>query len=576
MLPTLPTFRISPASSLKSALAMVLMAAAFSASSQTSKDFPPTVTVGMGDVGGKLYGAAPDPATAQHYYIAAERVLWDFAPEGRDMICGISFPASVQSNHFSMKTRYFAYTDGTFTTRERENPSLGILGPVMRGVVGQNLVVTFWNRSDVPLSMHPHGLKYDKDSEGSYYQPSPGLGAAVAPGAKFTYVWQIDKSAGPSPSGPSSRGWLYHSHVAGDQEIDMGLVGFIIVTDPKRARADGTPMDVDRELGSLFMIFNENTQDIEAAEAEERARNPKKVDFDPDLIVTPDATNRLSTGSATGRTWSQLQELRQQGERYAINGRIFGNLRGLEMNAGERVRWYLFALGSENDLHTAHWHGLRAEEGGETKDVVELLPASMKVADMVADNPGSWLYHCHVSEHMMEGMFARVTVHAADTRASRRAPEPAFLGLPSTSQGLRIFRAEATVDFVPDSTHPCEVKIDGEVRVPEAYSLLKNTLRIMLGSESSAFQPGREGRDQRGSESFRAENFSKNSRDFGSVHGGWLKFNVVLAGTDLRNKFIDAGLKPDPVRAQEITLPFAMEIGSATHNATIQIKTASQ
>jgi hephaestin len=106
---------------------------------------------------------------------------------------------------------------------------------------------------------------------------------------------------------------------------------------------------------------------------------------------------------------------------------IFGNLPGLEMNEGERVRWYLFALGSEADFHTAHWHGLRViEEGRRRTDVVELLPASMKVADMVADNPGSWLMHCHVSEHMQEGMFARVVVHPKD---SPRAPKAAFLGL---------------------------------------------------------------------------------------------------------------------------------------------------
>ena len=28
------------------------------------------------------------------------------------------------------------------------------------------------------------------------------------------------------------------------------------------------------------------------------------------------------------------------------------------MNQGERVRWYLFGLGSEKDFHTAHWHGV--------------------------------------------------------------------------------------------------------------------------------------------------------------------------------------------------------------------------
>ncbi len=554
-----------------------MAAVSFGAQSQPVANPPATVTAAAGDVGGKLHGATPDPATAKHYYIAAERVLWDFAPEGRDMICGIPFPAPVQANHSSMKTRYVAYTDATFTTRERENPSLGILGPVLRGVVGQNLVVTFWNRADVPLSMHPHGLKYDKDSEGSYYLPSPGLGAAVAPGAKFTYVWQIDKSAGPSPTGPSSRAWLYHSHVSGDQEVDMGLVGFIIVTDPKRARADGTPMDVDREFGSLFMIFNENSQDMEAAEAQERARTFKKGAFDPEAAeVASASTNRGPGGSIPAKTWSEIQELRENGERYAINGRIFGNLRGLEMNAGERVRWYLFALGSEQDFHTAHWHGLRVEESGETKDVVELLPASMKVVDMTADNPGSWLYHCHVSEHMMEGMFARVTVDPADSQPSRRAPEPAFLGLPTTPQALRIFRANATVDFAPDSAHPCEAKLEGEVKVPEAYSVLKDSLRIALGSESSAFKPGRDGTDQRGGESFRVENLSKNPKESGIIHGGWLKFSVLLSGAALRDKFINAGLKPDPARSQEITLPFSIEIGGATQNANVPITTVSQ
>jgi hephaestin len=99
------------------------------------------------------------------------------------------------------------------------------------------------------------------------------------------------------------------------------------------------------------------------------------------------------------------------------------------------VRWYLFGLGSENDLHTAHWHGLRVvEDGSRRTDVVELLPASMKTADMVADNPGEWLFHCHVEEHMAGGMFARVNVFASGATnhfEAGRAPEKAFLGLTS-------------------------------------------------------------------------------------------------------------------------------------------------
>ena len=43
-------------------------------------------------------------------------------------------------------------------------------------------------------------------------------------------------------------------------------------------------------------------------------------------------------------------------------------------------------------------------------DVVMLLPASMIVADMVPDEPGTWLLHCHVNDHITAGMLALYTV----------------------------------------------------------------------------------------------------------------------------------------------------------------------
>jgi FtsP/CotA-like multicopper oxidase with cupredoxin domain len=78
------------------------------------------------------------------------------------------------------------------------------------------------------------------------------------------------------------------------------------------------------------------------------------------------------------------------------------------------VRWYVVGLGTEVDLHTAHWHGETVMEGGwqfgRRTDVVELLPASMKTVDMKADNPGTWLFHCHVNDHIIAGMSTRWTV----------------------------------------------------------------------------------------------------------------------------------------------------------------------
>ena len=118
-------------------------------------------------------------------------------------------------------------------------------------------------------------------------------------------------------------------------------------------------------------------------------------------------------------------ELRETSMRASINGMVFGNLPGLEMRTGERVRWYLGTLGEETGMHTVHWHGARVrEEGRRVCDVVTLLPGETKVADQVADAPGTWLLHCHVSDHMMEGMFANFIVQPQE------APAPAdpFMG----------------------------------------------------------------------------------------------------------------------------------------------------
>jgi hypothetical protein len=93
-------------------------------------------------------------------------------------------------------------------------------------------------------------------------------------------------------------------------------------------------------------------------------------------------TGESFVGSSAAKSWAQIPELKEQGEPHAINGRIFGNLSGLEVNAGEHVRWYLFGLDSENDFHKPRWRGLRVLEAGHSTDVIEMLPASIKVADM--------------------------------------------------------------------------------------------------------------------------------------------------------------------------------------------------
>ena len=295
------------------------------------------------------------------YFLAAEEAVWDYAPTGKEQLMhGGAIPQPWRQSRTWRKTRFVEYTDDTFTTKKAQPPWLGVLGPVLRAEVGDTIQVHFLNRSRRPASVHPHGVRYTKDSEGAHYRQG-GAGGRIAPGQRFTYTWTADEESGPGPDDASSKVWWYHSHVDEPADINAGLLGPLVITARGRALPDGTPADVDREFVALMMIFDE----------------------------------------AGGQ---------ERGLMHSINGFIFGNIPGLVMKSGERVRWYLLGMGNEQDLHTFHWHGKTLRAPGRRTDVIELLPGSMVTADMRADNPGTWMLHCHVADHFDAGMYGTFTI----------------------------------------------------------------------------------------------------------------------------------------------------------------------
>jgi hypothetical protein len=337
-----------------------------------------------------LLCALPSTAATRHYYIAAEDVTWDYAPSGQNLLQGTPIPLPWRAKTRWSKARFIEYTDTTFTVRKPQPIWLGILGPVIRAEVGDTILVEFLNRSRTEHSIHPHGVRYDKNDEGGgYYLPMGRGGAHIQPGVRFTYRWFADKGSGPGPGQPTSAVWWYHPHVDAGSETNAGLLGPIIITAKGQARADGTPKDVDREFVASFMIFDE-------------------------------------LGG------------RDAGLFYAINGYVFGNLPGLTMKNGERVRWYLLGMGNEQDIHTPHWHGKTVSDGRRNTDVVELLPGSMVTVDMVADNPGTWMFHCHVSDHMESGMAAVYTIYPAPAGRCPIRLTAADLWNPSQKNSLTI------------------------------------------------------------------------------------------------------------------------------------------
>ncbi len=208
------------------------------------------------------------------YYVAADEVQWDYAPSGRDEAMGMPFDAiakgftETSANHIGRvykKAVYHEYTDATFTTlkpRAPEDAYQGILGPILHAEVGDTIKVVFKNNATHPYGMHPHGVLYQKDSEGADYNGGSGdmedRGGCIAPGATHTYIWQVPDRAGPGPNDPSSIFWLYHSHCDELRDVASGLFGGLVITRRGMALPDGRPKDVDHEFVTIFIAINEN------------------------------------------------------------------------------------------------------------------------------------------------------------------------------------------------------------------------------------------------------------------------------------------------------------------------------
>lgn len=362
--------------------------------------------------------------TARVSYIGIDEELWDYAPKRVDLMMGSALDAQQQTYVYNkpqqigsvyLKAIYHGYTDGSFRTRQTRPPEwahLGILGPVLRAEVGDTLRVVVRNNARRAYSLHVHGLRYAASSEGAMTAGVPGPWGIVPPGGTYSYVFDVPERAGPGPGDPSSVVWPYHSHADAGVDEDTGLVGAVIVTRKGMARPDGSPKDVDREFVTLFKIFDENHSALLQDNIDrftEPGRAPAATFLDEDDLPSDGDT----------RAWVDSNQKR------AINGYLFANLPGLDMHLGERVRWYVIGLGSESDLHTPHWHGNTVTVGGRREDTVEVLPATTVVADMIPDNAGLWMFHCHVTDHLNAGMTALYSV----------LPESSSLPAPLPAQG---------------------------------------------------------------------------------------------------------------------------------------------
>lgn len=331
------------------------------------------------------------PGENRTYFIAANEIEWEYAEGHKDLIRGGSLDdpnndgnAFVKSSSTLIGSKYIkavfrAYADDTFTIPLTHPRYLGILGPIIRANVGDTIRVVFFNNASFPFSIQPHGVHYDKMNEGSSYEDNVNStdrkGSKVLPSEKYTYVWTVPDSAGPGPKDPNCINYAYYSAVNPSKDTNSGLVGPLIIC------KKNTPMKPTfKEFPLLFTVFDENESNY------------------LDKNIAKYCSSHVDTND---------EEFIENNKNHGINGFLYGNLHDLIMNQDDTVYWYLMSVGTEVDIHSVHFHGntfLYYTDYKHRKDTIDLWPGIYNTVVMVAHNPGTWLLHCHVNDHIIAGM----------------------------------------------------------------------------------------------------------------------------------------------------------------------------
>jgi len=295
-------------------------------------EVPPKVAAAQSSGGAQATLAATSGARRE-YWIAAEERKWDIVPTGTDEMLNQQVPG---------RTTFKAYTYRQYQSGFSSPVNNGkVPGPLIQADVGETVVVHFRNKLKSPVTIHPHGIRYDVEMDGAYKGEYTDPGGFVQRGQDFTYVWEATEG---------TQGlWLYHDHGPLDPvPLYKGLFGPLIVRDPDQPRPDVE-----------FFLF------MHAFE--------------------PVATS-----------------LRRQF--WCINGRAYaGNAPTLRAKVGQRVAFHVISL--DNYFHTFHVHGHRwTDPDGTVIDNKTMGPGDSMTFEFVEDNPGRWLYHCHVFSHLHGGM----------------------------------------------------------------------------------------------------------------------------------------------------------------------------
>lgn len=139
-----------------------------------------------------------------------------------------------------------------------------------------------------------------------------------------------------------------------------------------------------------------------------------------EIIIQGGAMGGLTKATYKGEQWKTRKLFRKHKKAWTLNGIAFHGVSAEPMFTLEKGRSYRWIVRNDTTWeHPMHLHGhhfrLLSRNGQPVEpkpwlDTILLAPDEVVEVIFVADNPGQWLFHCHILEHHLAGMGAIVRV----------------------------------------------------------------------------------------------------------------------------------------------------------------------
>ncbi len=228
-------------------------------------------------------------------------------------------------------------------------------GPMIELAEGDRVRIYVTNNLPASTTIHWHGVLLPCGMDGVAGLTQP----AIPSGETFLYEFIF----------PDAGTFMYHPHYDNMTQEGMGLTGMILV----HKREPEMTKRPDRDFSIMLQEWN------------------------------------IDVGTAKPNT------LRMDFNVLTMNGKVMPATEPLVAELGDTV-WIRYGNLSAMDHHPIHLHGysfkIIGSDGGWAQDKSVLLPettvlvpvGAAKVIEFFANNPGDWIFHCHMTHHTMNQM----------------------------------------------------------------------------------------------------------------------------------------------------------------------------